>query len=912
MRSILFPMLLVFQSLLGQENTTLQGKVVDHLTHKPIIHTRVELLNGTMGSYPVDPAGNFAFQTTLEVQQVLVISAEGYLEQRLPVTLEGGTVDLGTLLLVQDLEEEAQDNLVNLTDAEISEEETVSLSTGLLQATRDVFLNKAAFNFGQVFFRVRGYDSREGQVQLNGIPMNKLMDGRPQWNNWGGLNDVLRNQELSNGLEASNKGFGGLLGLTHIDTRPSGLRPGLRLSSSASNRTYSGRVMATYNSGKRAKGLNYAISASRRWAEEGFIEGTLYDAFSGFGVVEYAWNDHNSLQVAGLWAYNRRGSSSALTEEVATLQGTRYNPYWGMQDGDIRNSRDRIISEPMVMANYKHTGTRVTLDLGVLYQWGMRAKGRLGYYNAPNPDPTYYRYLPSYYLNSSIGANYESAQTARAGFLAEPQLQWASVYAANRSAENDGRGVYVQYDDRVDDKQLTWSGKAGWKWGGHMEFDAGLVQAKLTSENYGLLQDLLGANFHVDQDPFSGTANDVDGALEKRQGDRINYNYRMEIGQTLAFVQWQYSGNRWEAFLAGSWERNIYQRTGLFKNERYLDSSFGPGESLEFSGHTVKAGVQYRLSGRHWVSAHALQGLRAPLPQNTYINPRENQSTIPEISLEKVSSADVNYIIRLPKLTGRITGFYTRFMEGTDINYFFVDGGLGSDFVQETLTDLDCLHMGVEMGLEYDLGNGFKLNAAANVAKYLYASDPRVAINFDTAGAEEDFINPSGFQDLGIARVKDLKLAQGPQKALALGIEYRDPKYWWVGATASYLANNYTSISMIPHTQSFYLDPETGSAFPNIDQEKVASLLEQKPLESVYVLDLIGGKSWIWKGHYISVFASVNNAFDAVFKTGGYEQSRNGNYGQYRQDNLSGQPSFGPKYWYGYGRTYFLNLAISL
>ena len=45
---------------------------------------------------------------------------------------------------------------------------------GLLQATRDVFLTKAAFDFGQAFFRVRGYDSREGQILINGLVMKQV------------------------------------------------------------------------------------------------------------------------------------------------------------------------------------------------------------------------------------------------------------------------------------------------------------------------------------------------------------------------------------------------------------------------------------------------------------------------------------------------------------------------------------------------------------------------------------------------------------------------------------------------------------------------------------------------------------------------------------------------------------------
>jgi hypothetical protein len=265
----------------------------------------------------------------------------------------------------------------------------------------------------------------------------------------------------------------------------------------------------------------------------------------------------------------------------------------------------------------------------------------------------------------------------------------------------------------------------------------------------------------------------------------------------------------------------------------------------------------------------------------------------------------------MPKLTVRLTGFYTRFQDGTDVNFFFVDSGIGSDFVQEVLTDLDKLHLGTELGLEYQLSSAVKLSLVASVAKYLYASDPFVTINFDTAGATEDLIDVSGSKFLGQSAIKGYKLAQGPQKAIAVGIEYRDPKYWWVSMTANYLANNYANISTITRTQSFLIDPETGQRFPDATDENVQKLLRQKPLDNFYLLNLVGGKSWLKKGKYISVFASVNNVFDTSFRTGGYEQSRNGNYGQLKQDNFSGNPSFAPKYWYGFGRTYFLNMAFS-
>ena len=826
----------------------------------------------------------------------------------MPILLEGKTLDLGVIFLKDDITIEQTDNLITLTESDLSDDdETVSLSAGLLQATRDVFLNRAAFDFGQAFFRVRGYDSNNGQVLINGIRMNKFFDGRPQWNNWGGLNDVIRNQEFSNGLELSNYTFGGILGNTNIDLRPSKLRPGVRLSYTASNRTYSGRLMATYTSQPKSNGLAYTFSASRRWAKQGYIDGTLYDAYSFFGALEYEVNNNNSLVLTGILAKNRRGRSAAITEEVFELVGNKYNPYWGKQDGTIRNSRERDISEPIFMLNHYHKSDKIRITSGISYQFGTNARSRLGYFNAPNPEPTYYRYLPSFYINNPIGADFTNASLAREGFLKNRQINWANLYQAN----SNGKAAYVLYDDIVKDTQLSISSAMNLNLNQNFKLDFGVNYQKLNSENFAKIQDLLGADFHEDTDPFSNTQNDLDGEINKNEGAIFNYNYEMQASLFNAFTQLSFEKKNWQGFFSGQISRTKYQRNGLFQNERFLESSLGKSEELDFSNYGLKGGITYRFTGRHWLKVNGGYINQAPVLQNTFINPRESNGVVPTIQNETISTVDFNYFLRLPDLTGRLSTFYTRFQNTTDINFFFVDSGVGSDFVQEVITDLDKLHMGIELGLEYQISSQVKLSGVANVARYLYASNPSVTINFDTAGAEEDLINQAGNIDLGVANIKDYKLAQGPQQAFALGIEYRDPKYWWIGATANYLANNYANISTITRTQSFFFNPDTGERFSNATEENVANLLKQSKLDDFYLLNLVGGKSWLVDGKYISVFASINNAFDAVFRTGGYEQSRNGNFGQLQQDSLRDNPSFAPKYWYGFGRTYFLNVAVS-
>lgn len=479
--------------------------------------------------------------------------------------------------------------------------------------------------------------------------------------------------------------------------------------------------------------------------------------------AEYQINDKNSLQFTGILASNRRGRSSAITEEVFGLVGNQYNPYWGKQNGKIRNAREREVSEPIFMLNYRFESDRFNLNTGISYQFGTNRRSRLGYYNAPNPDPTYYRYLPSFYINSPIGANFTSANLAKEGFLAHPQIDWQNIYAANQREA----AAYLLYDDVVDDQQLNFNVITNYYPHKNWQIDVGLSYFSLNSSNYAEINDLLGAAYHNDIDPFSNTKNDVSGMVQKKEGDVFSYNYHMQALMYSGFGQIRLNRTNWNAFIAAEYSNTSFQRDGLFQNERYNQNSLGLGEKTQFSNYGLKSGATYKITGRHWVNVNAAQISKAPVLQNVFVNPRENNEIVPDIQNEKITTLDANYYLRMPKLTGRLSAFYTRFQNTTDINFFFVDTGVGSDFVQEVLTDLDKLHMGTELGLEYQLSSSVKLNAVAAVGKYLYASNPNVNINFDTAGREEDLINVEGNLALGAAQIKDYKLAQGPQQAFA-------------------------------------------------------------------------------------------------------------------------------------------------
>lgn len=902
-------------SLFSQDLTEVSGVVVDETTNMPLQGVLVKV-EGTALETFTDSQGIFVLPGVREGSFVLHIEAIGYLPKNMPINPVGSELNLGTITLEKDVTQDLAENLITLTENDLTDDESGSDATsGLLQATRDIFLSRAAFDFGQAFFRVRGYDSQEGTVLINGLPMNKLFNGRPQWNNWGGLNDVTRYQEFTHGITVNDYTFGGILGTTNISTRASQFRPGLRLSASSSNRTYTGRLMATYNSGLQANGLAYSISASRRWAEEGYIDGTVYDAFSLFGALEYKLNERHSINAMAMYAPNRRGSSTAITQEVYELVGRRYNPNWGFQDGDIRNVSNREIEEPIFMLSHFFNSGSTRLTTNVAYQFGKTARGRFAFQDIRNPNPVYYRNLPSYYLNLESGPDLANAQLAREAFLQDPQIDWLYLYEINNRNNSGGRSLVATIDDRVDDKLFAINSIVNANLNQHVEIDGGITFRSLKSENFAEITDLLGGEFFFDFDDFTQTSNDLLGNPVKITGDRFNYNYNINSNVLNLFTQAQFNYHKVSFFVSGSFTNTDYQREGLFLNELNSSNSLGKGEKVTFSNGAAKTGLTYRISGRHIISFNAGYITRAPGIRTVYQNPRYSGDLVPNLKSEKITTADASYILRMPYVRARLTGFYTKYKDASKVSFFFADFGDEANeldaLFSESVTGIDQQHLGAELGVEVQVTPTVKISAVANKGQYTYLNnDARL---FLYTADDTEFSGTARVRDLGNVYLKNFKVASGPQTAYSIGLEYRDPKFWWVGATANYLADSYLDVSSLLRTEQFFFDPDDIDGFPfeGATPEAVRALLQQEKFNNFYLVNLVGGKSWRVKNKFISLFASVNNLLAAEYKTGGFEQSRNANFGRLTQDLANGTPSFGPRYFFGFGRTYFVNLAVS-
>ncbi len=453
----------------------------------------------------------------------------------------------------------------------------------------------------------------------------------------------------------------------------------------------------------------------------------------------------------------------------------------------------------------------------------------------------------------------------------------------------------------------------------NVSINGSVLFKNITSDNYASMIDLLGAKYFTDLDRYAKeenneNQNDVNNPDNQvKEEEKFNYNYSIDAMQVDAFAQAQFTYDKVDFYLAGNFGQTSYQRDGLFKNGNYQDNSFGQGEKQDFPTYGAKAGLTYKISGRHLLNINGGYMTKAPSLRNTYTNSRVNHDVVPNIGTEKILSADASYIYRAPGVKARLTGYYTTFENLNEVSFFYAQGiniagfDLPDDvtgdrfFLNTALTGVNKRNIGGEFGLDVQVTPTISLQGAAAYGQFTYDNNPDLYIGSDQFSSEL----------LGTAYLKNYKQSGTPQQGYSAGFSYRDPKYWWVSGNANLVMNNYISISPILRTDNFYTDSFGNPApFNDLTQEEVDNALAQEKFDDIFLVNLVGGKSWKIKDKYIGFFASINNLLGEDFKTGGFEQSRKANYQELIEDQERETPTFGNKYWYGRNTSYYLNFYV--
>ncbi len=962
-------------SLFAQEKVGgVKGTVVNRAGRAPIAEASIVIsMNGdAVAEATSDADGKFLVEMLPNGIYEMSVKASGFIDANVHVTVEGYVKDL---IFVGMTAEQVVADVDDSSFAEFDMDDSgYNDSPTILFGSNDPYTDIASFGFSNIRFKNRGYTSESQDVLLSGVKMNDAITGYTPFSLWSGLNEAMRSKESTMGVEASDYGHGGYNGVTNLSAMPSSVRPGWRFSALSNSALYRLRLMATYASGELDNGWSYAFNVSARVGGNDWVKGVYYRNFAYYAGLEKKFGDIHRLSLVTFAAPGQRGAQNASTQEVYDLMGDNmYNSNWGYQNGKVRNALVRKTFEPVTILKYTVTPSD-NLEAAATFLWrtGKNGYTALDWYDAADPRPDYYRNLPSYFwmenpdYNRNNPEKYAWAKDAwEQDYAQYTHLNWDRLYNVNMNNYDEygmRRSKYAIEERRVDQNDINIGANAKWRVTDEFTLAGGISYKWNRTEYYKKLDDLLGGAYYMNIDQFAErdfastpalVQNDLDyymkygDAQTLHVGDKYGYDYYAHVRNANIWVNGKVDVGAFKAYfsLEGGYSkfwREGLVRKGLFAGlsdsgreivyegqllttyemvdgERRAITSKGNSDKVDFFTYSEKLGLEYQFTGGHRVYANVAYLNDAPTFSQSFISPRTRNSIVPNLETMQTFSSDINYQYSNNGYNVRLTGFYTKINNQTDMMSFYDDSQ--NSFTNFAMSGIDQRHMGLELGfnIPFFLKN-LSLQGAVSWGEYIYTSAPRMTQTIDNSAkvivdnqlvpywashpvfmkdAYGEYVTDEN-GDFVVDHYQKHYVPSTPQLATSLGFNYRTNSYWFFEIEGQYFANSYLDMNPLYRT-----DMATAGPDEVVTPVEIEYMAAQEKFKPVFLLNASVGKSWYIDRKYNFGFSlNLQNITNhKAVKTGGYEQTR-------LIDSKSRERyyRFDSKYFYMQGFNYMLNL----
>ncbi len=909
----------VLLSAVPIDAATLVGVVVNGSSGSPLAGAYVSVADTQAATTNFN--GQFRIAVPDNANVYLLVTCDGYMSAGRDVAVGRGTVNVGEIRLTEDNTGEDfygdNDDLI-FDETVLDEDEGSSQSVSALTGANDnVFYNTASYNFGPMYYRFRGMDNQYQSVYINGLRMNDLVRGSFSFSTLLGMTSrAFRNKTTTIGLDAANYGFGDLGGSVNYNTTTDLYAPGFNGSLAFTNSNYMRRAMATYSTGLNKNGWAFTVSGIVRYAKEGVMDGTFYNSGGLFASIEKKFNENNSLTLTFFGGPTQRATGRPTVQEAYDLAGTNlYNPDWGYQNGKKRSSRITETFDPTAILNWIFKKNNTILNTSAAFRSVYYNRTALNYYNATDPNPSYYKYLPSYFLSRDDEAAAELYTELWRNDEAFRQIKWDDLYQVNylnniqneTLPENEKKGSSYIMENRINHQLVGMlSSYINTRLNDFMSLQAGVSFNYTKSSNYKTIRDLMGGEFWLDIDPFSNREisirpqnlqNDLDNPNRHvTKGDRFGYDYDIHALRAEAWLQNVINLPKWDINYGMQFSYTQYQRDGKMRNGRAPHNSLGKSEMMRFDNVALKAGALYKLDGRNQFAAHLEYGTRAPLFDQVFISPRIGNAIVSGVENERDFSGDLSYIWNYRRFRGSLTGFYTNTDNAIERNGFYDDEY--QTYTNYILTGVKRVYKGVELGMAYRITPSITATFAGMYSRYQYKNNPKGTRSFEN-GMYADTTQT--------VYLKNYYVGSTPQYAANIGIDYAAPKNWFFNVNYTWQGDAYVNLAPRYHEALPNLWQDFGGSVEELEA-KVRELSTQDKIRNAYSLNAsIGKLIYINRKVSLNINLNLNNITNnRNIVTYAYQQGRLRTSGTGAYD----RNQFPTRFNYAQGFRMYLNIGV--
>jgi len=905
---LLLAMLFASATIFAQGTVT--GTVMDSEMDGPLPGANVMVV-GTKQGAMTDFDGNFNLDVEGASGQIR-ISFVGYEPKTVNFNVSNGqTQDLGQIVLNPDANALSEVVVTGVADLAKDRQTPVAVSTiraaeiqeklgnqefpEILSTTPSIYATKQGGGFGDARITIRGFDTQNSAVMINGIPVNDMENGAVYWSNWAGLSDVTTAIQVQRGLGSSKLAVSSVGGTINVVTRSAQKAEGGLVKASVGNDGYL-KTLASYNTGLNDNGLSASFLLSRT-SGDGYVNGTEFEGYNYYiGVGYQASEDHdfNFMLTGAPQQHNQRGFFTSLQSYLDYGSGgdpnEKYNPDFGYRNGEEFTFSGNFYHKPVISLSWDwDVSSNSKLSTSAYASFGRGGSiGSIGRINGsqsfalPLTEDGLLPIDDIFAWNS--GQDVPAFGDPRQPYSGEGQYQGDFVNTGNgdRSGENgmsqrssvnshNWFGIIANYETELSEN-LT------------LDFGADLRSYK--GFHYRRLVDLMGGDIYRstadinDQnrfltetyEPTAGNALNVFSSIDDEE--KIDYYNEGLVRWAGAFGQLEYVGDQISAFVQGSISNQGFKRVDYFEE---LDGN-QETDWENIVGGNIKGGMNFNIDENHNVFGNIGYYSKQPLFDAVYPGNRNDLNE--DLENEKVFGVELGYGFRSQFFNANVNLYRTSWadrFETTSATFF-------RDTPQEVrgtanLEGITQVHQGIEFDFYGRVSNKFKWNAMLSLGDWEYKDDISAAY-FDDAqnpipGVEEATLNLDG-----------VKVGNAAQFTASAGADYTIIDNLSVDATYRYADN-------------LYADYDAAGAANN-------DAFEVFELPSFGLLDL-GASYGLDLGEYRLGFrVNVNNVTDNIYIS---ESNTNFQPGEREGDVTYDGINTRNNVFFGWGRTW--NASVS-
>ncbi|WP_299800392.1 TonB-dependent receptor [uncultured Maribacter sp.] len=744
MKKMYFALAAFLMTVTAFSQGPITGTVLDGDTNTPLPGATV-MVKGTTNGTSTDFDGKFTINTSAE-SGTLVVSYIGFNSKQIAFTSTG---NIGSVVLEPNAEELEGVVVTGILDIAKDRETPVAVSTiraaeiqeklgsqelpEILKSTPSIYATKTGGGFGDGRVNVRGFDSRNTAVMVNGIPVNDMENGAVFWSNWSGLGDVTTAMQVQRGLGSSKLAISSVGGTINVITKSTEQEEGGTVTLGGGNDGYLKTTVA-YNTGKSDKGFAASILLGRT-AGDGYIQGTEFEGYNYFIGLGYEPNEKHSFQFVLTGAPQVHNQRTSSFFNVATLAdhieyGARYNYNGGTLNGEEFGWRRNFYHKPITSLTWEWKAS----EKSTLSTSAYASFGRGGGTGDIGSGPSFGFASSSRYRIPETGqVDYDLISRFNGG-------EAVTFYDGNDyqlSANGDGEYITTSFGDglarRASINSHNWFGvianlntQINEKW----NYDVGVDLRSYKGIHYRRMDNLLGADGYFDDDDINNP-NHVIRAEDTIDSDfssilnvfksiddeeKIDYYNDGLVRWAGAFGQLEYTDGIVSGFVQGGISNQGFKRIDYFN---YLDSD--PLQETDWEnilGGNIKGGANFNLNEANNVFVNAGYYSKQPQFDAVYLNFVNDLN--PDLTNEKILGLEMGYGLNLGDFRAKVNLYRTSWKDR------FVTIGIETPTGDEgnaNINGVEQIHQGIEIEADYRASEVVQFRGMISLGDWEYAGN---------------------------------------------------------------------------------------------------------------------------------------------------------------------------------------------